>query len=272
MASSRPPPQPAPAAPAALSSRQRREHVASMVAARSRDSRNRAQTRTKTCARNCRRIRAHSQLSFFCALTMASSASSSSVPAASVDARLSPDPVAQAALREKKPWQGVPTYFKKVDISAVAAMKMTQHAAVRDRAAGSWRRLQRRGRPTRVRRAPRPALSRSPARPFALSRCAAQAGVEKGLRSAHGMPVEIMGLLHGHPSTAPGDAGTIVVTDVSRRRARLHGVARARPGRHLSRRRRRRRRRRRPPLPPRARRSRCPSRAPRRRSWRTTPR
>ena len=37
------------------------------------------------------------------------------------------------------------------------------------------------------------------------------AGVEKGLRSANGMPVEVMGLLHGHPAADAPD--TLVVTD-----------------------------------------------------------
>jgi hypothetical protein len=41
----------------------------------------------------------------------------------------------------------------------------------------------------------------------------AAAGVEKGLRAAHAMPIEVMGLLHGHMSTE--EPGTIVVTDVS---------------------------------------------------------
>jgi hypothetical protein len=195
--------------------------------------------------------------------------SSFSAPVGSVDARLSPDPVAQAALREKKPWQGAPNYFKKVDISAVAAMKMTQHAAVRPARRSSWRQLRWRGSVCCCCGCPR-AAARATSVFFPLAHSLAvpaQAGVEKGLRSAHGMPVEIMGLLHGHPSTAPGDAGTIVVTDVSAGAPpRSLPLLSLRARRHLPRRRRSR------PLPLRARRFRCPSRAPRRRSWRTTPR
>ena len=47
----------------------------------------------------------------------------------SVDARLQPSAAALAALKASKPWQGSPKYFAKVEVSAVAAMKMTQHAA-----------------------------------------------------------------------------------------------------------------------------------------------
>jgi hypothetical protein len=48
--------------------------------------------------------------------------------------------------------------------------------------------------------APRPQLSH------------AAAGVEKGLKSANSMPIEVMGLMQGHVDTE--EAGTLIVTDV----------------------------------------------------------
>ena len=41
----------------------------------------------------------------------------------------------------------------------------------------------------------------------------AATGVEKGLAAANGMPIEVMGLLHGHIDTE--NDRTLVVTDVS---------------------------------------------------------
>lgn len=40
----------------------------------------------------------------------------------------------------------------------------------------------------------------------------ASAGVDKGLRSSNGMPIEVMGLMHGHIDTE--DPRSLVVTDV----------------------------------------------------------
>ena len=47
----------------------------------------------------------------------------------------------------------------------------------------------------------------------------ASAGVERGLKSQNTMPVEVMGLLHGHIDTE--ETGTIIVTDVRPSNARL---------------------------------------------------
>ena len=38
-------------------------------------------------------------------------------------------------------------------------------------------------------------------------------GVEKGMKSENGMPVEVMGLLLGRPSTDVNNPGYLVVTD-----------------------------------------------------------
>ncbi len=53
----------------------------------------------------------------------------------------------------------------------------------------------------------------------------ASSGVEKGLSSPSGMPVEVMGLMHGHMDTE--ERTTLIVTDVSnaRRVASTHGGA-----------------------------------------------
>ena len=45
----------------------------------------------------------------------------------------------------------------------------------------------------------------------------ASAGVDKGLKSQNGMPVEVMGLMTGHLDTE--EKGCIIVTDVRRGRA-----------------------------------------------------
>lgn len=76
------------------------------------------------------------------------------------------DPTELDQVRSSKAWMQDPKYFKRVHVSACAAMKMMQHAV---------------------------------------------SGVEKGLQSQGGKPVEVMGLLLGRPSTT--DKTSLIVTD-----------------------------------------------------------
>ncbi|EQC28976.1 hypothetical protein SDRG_13313 [Saprolegnia diclina VS20] len=71
-------------------------------------------------------------------------------------------------VRGNKLWSQDPKYFRRVQVSPAATMKMLSHA---------------------------------------------QSGVEKGMSSPGGKPVEIMGLLMGRPSTDPSSPNTLVVTD-----------------------------------------------------------
>ena len=60
----------------------------------------------------------------------------------------------------------------------------------------------------------------------------AAVGVEKGLRSANAMPVEVMGFLHGHISTE--EPGVYVITDVRGTAALAKRVARGLSRIHLA--------------------------------------
>ncbi|ETV78842.1 hypothetical protein, variant 1 [Aphanomyces astaci] len=71
-------------------------------------------------------------------------------------------------VRSNKQWSHDPKYFRRVQVSPSATMKMLSHA---------------------------------------------QSGVEKGMSSPGGKPVEIMGLLLGRPSTDPANLNTLIVTD-----------------------------------------------------------
>ncbi|KAF0689634.1 Aste57867_18933 [Aphanomyces stellatus] len=71
-------------------------------------------------------------------------------------------------VRSNKQWSQDPKYFRRVQVSPSATMKMLSHA---------------------------------------------QSGVEKGMSSPGGKPVEIMGLLLGRPSTDPANLNTLIVTD-----------------------------------------------------------
>ncbi|OQR86968.1 COP9 signalosome complex subunit 5 [Achlya hypogyna] len=71
-------------------------------------------------------------------------------------------------VRANKLWSQDPKYFRRVQVSPAATMKMLSHA---------------------------------------------QSGVEKGMSSPGGKPVEVMGLLLGRPSTDPANLNTLVVTD-----------------------------------------------------------
>jgi COP9 signalosome complex subunit 5 len=73
-----------------------------------------------------------------------------------------------AEVRANKLWTQDPKYFRRVQVSPSATMKMLSHA---------------------------------------------QSGVEKGMSSPGGKPVEIMGLLLGRPSTDPANLNTLIVTD-----------------------------------------------------------
>lgn len=77
------------------------------------------------------------------------------------------DTEALNAVRESKPWTQDPRHFKRVKVTASAAMKMLKHAC---------------------------------------------AGVEKGMKSAGGKPVEVMGLMLGRPCTEHTD--TLLILDV----------------------------------------------------------
>ncbi|ETV93143.1 hypothetical protein H310_12752 [Aphanomyces invadans] len=71
-------------------------------------------------------------------------------------------------IRTNKQWSQDPKYFRRVQVSPSATMKMLSHA---------------------------------------------QSGVEKGMSSPGGKPVEVMGLLLGRPSTDPANLNTLIVTD-----------------------------------------------------------
>ncbi|OQS06928.1 COP9 signalosome complex subunit 5 [Thraustotheca clavata] len=71
-------------------------------------------------------------------------------------------------VRANKLWTQDPKYFRRVQVSPSATMKMLSHA---------------------------------------------QSGVEKGMSSPGGKPVEVMGLLIGRPSTDPNNLNTLIVTD-----------------------------------------------------------